>query len=341
MDRRSWLTGLLAAAGVCAGFGAAAEWVVEAPPTPAPVSALRQDGGEVYVNAGGWYRLRLCEDELVCREPAEPPAPDVEAAGIPDGTVAEADNDLGGVRRAWYIEPTDRYAHGALGDTIEAAALAVQDVNGRLTVVRVREGEVFEDIAPRIADFDDDGENDVLAIRSSVQAGAAIVVYRLAGGTLAEVAATQPIGRSNRWLNVAAIADLTGNRRLDIAIVKTPHTGGALEIVTLERSRLRPVDHMDGFSNHVFGSTELALSAVGDVNGDRIADLVLPSADRRALRLVSAARGKLREIAEVPLPGAVATAIGTLEQPDHPVFVVGLDDGRMVVVLFREEPAKR
>jgi len=112
--------------------------------------------------------------------------------------------------------------------------------------------------------------------------------------------------------------------------------------VKLDRARLRLVDRAEGFSNHVFGSTELGMSAVADVNGDRIEDLVLPSADRRALRMVSVARGRLRDIAEVPLPGPVTAAIGVLAPPEGgpPVFVVGLEDGRLMAVRLDEAAAK-
>lgn len=340
MFRRS-LPAVCAVASLCVASGAAAEWVASDVPLPAPVSAVRPVGDAVFVLADEWLALEFCEEGAICHAPGQPPERDVAPDGIPDGTVAEADDTLGGVRRAWYAEPTDRYQHGALGDMVEATALVVQDENGRLATVRTRDNAVFEDLEPRIADFNDDGDDEVLAIRSTQEAGAAIVVYRLVGGTLAEIGTTVPIGRAHRWLNVAGIADLTGDRQLEIAIVKTPHIGGTLEVVRLDRARLRLVDRADGFSNHVFGSTELGMSAIFDVNDDRIDDLVLPSADRTSLRMVSAARGRLRDIAEVPLPGAVATAIAVLANPEGgpPSFVFGLDDGRLTAVHFAEESA--
>ncbi len=85
--------------------------------------------------------------------------------------------------------------------------------------------------------------------------------------------------------------------------MRTPHIGGTLEIVTLDRRRFREVDSEKGFSNHVFGSTELGMSAVARINDDNIADLAVPDQDRRVLRFMTVAGGSLREIGRVPLDG--------------------------------------
>jgi hypothetical protein len=333
---RSQFRALVTLLGVVAAPAASAGWVAETVPTANPVAEVRQVGDAVFIRAGQWLSVGACDDGLVCKARQAPPEREAAPGGFPGGTVAEADNDNSGVRSAWFAEPTDRYAHGALGDPIEAGALVVQDVRGRRITVRLGSDEVFEDLEPRIADLTDNGENEVLAIRSTLSAGASVAAYRLVGGTLAEIAATPPIGRPNRWLNVAGIADFTGDRRVDIALVETPHIGGRLEIYTLRGARLKRVDRMDGFSNHVFASTELGMSAVADVNGDPIEDLVLPDAQRHALRMVSAAGGKLQELANVPLDGAVATAIGVVTSSERPVFVLGLEDGRLAAVTFKE-----
>ncbi len=309
---------------------AAAEWVATPVAAPDKVTEVRQDGDDVYAWAGNrWFLAAPCAEHIVCLEDGQPFERETDPDGIPDGLVATADGD--GITSAWYTEPTDRYPHGALGDKVEGGAMVVQDVFGRRASVQLGPDDVFEDIAPRIADFDGDGRNEVLAIRSSKRAGAAMVIYDLAGGTLIEVASTQPVGRPNRWLNVAGIADFTGNGQLDVAAVITPHIGGTLEVVTLDRRRFRTVDSEPGFSNHIFGSTELGMSAVARINGDGIADLAVPDAKRRALRFMTVAGGSLREIAHVSLDAAITTAIGTMRSAS-PAFVFGLDDGRLVVV---------
>jgi len=306
-----------------------AAWLVEDVHLPDAVEAVVQTPDGVFARAGEWNRVFSCEDALVCFEPAEPLLPEAAPDGIPGGSIATATSGEG-IQRAWYAEPTDRYPHGALGDAIEGGALVAEDLYGRDYLVRLGPTEVFEDMTPRIVDIDGDGSNEVVTIRSSVRAGAAVAVYGISGSRLIERAATEPIGRPNRWLNIAGIADFTGNGQLDIAIVKTPHIGGVLEILAWSRNELKVVDSAEGFSNHVFGSQDQGLSAVTSVDGDRIPDLVLPSAARNEMRMVTAASGKIRNIVTLPLPAQVVTTIGVLSKAPSPSFVTGLDDGSLV-----------
>ncbi len=330
----------LALFGGLAAGPALADWVAVPVETPAPMTEIRQVDDAVFARAGDtWFRLSLCDDQPVCLTPGQPPEPQPAPDGIPNGTVAYADGE--GISSAWYSEPTDRYPHGALGDKIEAGALVVQDVYGHRVTVTLPADQVFEDLTPRIADLDGDGRNEVLAIRSSLRAGAALVAYDLAGSSLIEIDSTPPVGQPNRWLNVAGIADFTGDRSLDIAAVRTPHIGGTLEIFTLDRRRFRVVDSEKGFSNHLFGSTETGMSAVARINDDNIADLALPDSDRRVLRMVTVAGGSLREIAHVSLDGAIVTAIGVLNAEDKPTFVLGLEDGRLLAISNVAPPSKK
>ena len=162
--------------------------------TPAPVTEIRQADDAVYAWAGDhWFEVSLCNDQPVCMTPGQPPEPQTAPDGIPNGTVAYAGGE--GITSAWYSEPTDRYPHGALGDKIEAGAMVVQDVYGHRVTVELPADQVFEDLTPRIADLDGDGRNEVLAIRSSLRAGAALVAYDLAGSSLIEINSTPPVGR--------------------------------------------------------------------------------------------------------------------------------------------------
>ncbi|MGI9400872.1 MAG: hypothetical protein ACR2O0_06425 [Rhizobiaceae bacterium] len=233
---------------------------------------------------------------------------------------------------AWYSYPTGRYRHGVLGDAIEAGALVVKLKNGRTITLRLPETQVFEDIAPRIADLDNDGRPEVVTILSSLNRGASIAVFGLSGNALVKIASTPFIGIPNRWLNIAGIASFTGNSAPEIAFVTTPHIGGRLGFLRYVPNTLLSFGGMAGFSNHVIGSPELRLSAIADVNDDGRPDLALPSADRMTLRIVGFTNSGFSEIGRARLPAPIDKAILTGENDGEPIFTVGLEDGSVYEV---------
>jgi hypothetical protein len=212
-----------------------------------------------------------------------------------------------------------------LGDAIEAGSLVVEDASGRRFEHVLPETHVFEDITPRIADLDGDGRSEIIAIRSSLRRGAAIAVLGSRDGELRLLDATPEIGRPNRWLNVAGIGDYRGRGSPIVAWVETPHIGGTLKMAVFRDGRLERVGAaMPGFSNHIIGSRELGMSATGDFTGDGVPDLALPSADRRAIVVVSKS-GQTR----IGLPGRVGQAIGGVSRK----LVTATDDGRLLAIV--------
>ena len=235
--------------------------------------------------------------------PAEPALPD---GGLPDGGLASIGS--GDIRRAWYTRPTARYPHGVLGDAIEAGGLKVETQTGEELEFVLPETHVFEDLTPRIVDLDGDGNNEVVTIRTSLIRGSAVAVYGLRDGALRLLDATPEIGRSSRWLNIVGIARYFGSELPLVVWVETPHIGGTLRMARFADGRLQILpEEKRGFSNHVNGSRELGLSATGDLDGDGIEDLVLPSSDRRSMVVMTARASDV-----ISLPGTIA----------HPVAIV-------------------
>jgi hypothetical protein len=291
-------------------------------PAPAKIERIVGADQDMLVLAGTqWMSLTECDGpSLICLKPAigpdaPSPAPD---GALPDGNIATASS--GDIRQAWYASPTNRYAHGVLGDAIEAGSLVVTDAAGELHEVALPEDQVFEDITPRIADLDGDGRNEVIAIRSSANGGAGIAIYGLVDGSLSLRGAGSENGRANRWLNFAGLLPRPDGG-LTIYGVRTPHIGG----------RLFSIEFRDGLvserndialdvSNHVIGSRELGLSAVGSFGG-RI-ELVLPSQDRRRLRFPLSSR------ADIGLPGPIDKAVILVDGR----IITAIETGRLFVI---------
>jgi len=246
--------------------------------------------------------------------------------GLPDGRVAKAQIERD-IAEAWYSEPTGRYAHGVLGDAIEAGSLKIRTNRGVVFTFRLPRTEVFEDITPRLADLDGDGTTEVITILSSRSGGGSVAVFGLVGNAFIKKAQSPFIGRSN----IAGIAGFSGSGGLEIAIVETPHLAGLFKLYFYDPNNdtLRTNMVVPGFSNHQIGSRELRLSALGFVDGDRRPDLVVPSLDRRTLYIVSPGRNGLKLLSRIELPARVDKAIGVEGQAGDLQLTVGLDDGKV------------
>ena len=243
--------------------------------------------------------------------------------GLPDGCVARGSGDI---RAAWYVLPTTRYSHGILGDAVEAGGLRVELANGGRLDLALPEDEVFEDRTPRLVDLDGDGRTEVVTIRSSLSRGASVAVFGIANGLLMERTSTPFIGRANRWLNIAGIADFLGRGDRQIAFVETPHIGGTLKIAAMNRGRLEVMGALSGFSNHAIGEREQRLALDVDLNGDGRIDLLLPNAARDEIHAVQFTPQPAR-IASIDPPGRVDALLGP--QGGERRARVQLDDGSL------------
>lgn len=289
---------------------------------PAPVDRISVSGKGFYLSSGGKaFAVTPCDKPGgICLNPAAalPEAEPAPEGALPDGRVATADR--GDIRQAWFAHPTGRYAHGVLGDAIEGGSLVAVTVSGAKREFKLPAKQVFEDITPRIADLDGDGRNEIIAIRSSKSGGAAVAIYGLSDGKLAEIGAGSENGRANRWLNIAGLLP-RADGGLTIYGVRTPHIGGRLFSLNYSGGRLLERNDIAGdVSNHIIGSRELGMSAVGQFGG-RI-ELVLPSQDRRRLRF------PLSDRPDIALPGPIDKAIILVGGK----LVTATADGRLLIV---------
>lgn len=217
--------------------------------------------------------------------------------------IAAASACAGSITSARYETPVDRYGHFALGRPHEYARVTATTDLGRKLTLELSEDEVFEDLAPRLVKLAADTPVEALVIISSRQSGARLALLGMEGHRLRITAQSAAIGTPMRWLNPVGIADMDGNGRNEIAAVITPHIGGTLKLYRRTGARLVEIAVLGGFSNHVYGSTELRLAL--PVRAARNTQLVVPDANRLALRVIEYRAGRLVEVGRCALPAAV------------------------------------
>lgn len=171
---------------------------------------------------------------------------------------------VGGGLQAYYAQPTTRYAHGVLGDTVEAGELVV--VGNSLSAapcgdrIVLPQDRVFEDVAPRLVDLDGDDYPEIIVVESQRAKGAQLAIYGYqqgSYGTLVKRAATPHIGTANRWLAPVGAADLDGDGFVEVAYVDRPHLAKTLRVWRFRDNRLEEVASLSGLTNHRIGERDI------------------------------------------------------------------------------------
>ena len=223
---------------------------------------------------------------------------------LPMSRAAHGDRDIS---VAWLAGATNRYSHGVLGDDLEASKLVVQLRDGSVLDFELAASRVFEDLQPRLADLDADGNDEIIVVESDVNRGASLAVFGVVGGELSRLAGTPFLGQPHRWLNPVGVGDFDGDGRLDIALVATPHIGGILRLYRYQKPTLEKFAEAYGVSTHSIGSTELELGAV--VPGWPRDRLLLPNQTHSELLLIEWTQSELRESARVKLPARLSSSV--------------------------------
>jgi hypothetical protein len=203
------------------------------------------------------------------------------AEPLPDGEITRF-----GAWSAQLTGPTTHYAHGALGDEIEASGFEVTHA-GKTMAFALDDAHVFEDLRVRLVQLDGDTTPEAVIIRSHLKQGAAIAVYDIGTAGITLQAESPDIGRANRWLNIAGFGDFTGRGGVEIAAVVMPHLSGSLRVYRLQGAQIVEVARLDGYTNHINGTRGLDLAKVADRDGDGVVDINLPRIGNGGMAVVT------------------------------------------------------
>jgi len=265
--------------------------------------------------------LALTEDQLVVGSAFG-------AAGwftdpLPDARVVETPGQV----LIALTGPTDRYAHGVLGDDLEASAITLRGVDG-VTSIDAGDVDVIEGTSALLVDLRGDARSpEIVVTVSNAEDGARLVAYDLDGEF---VAASEPIGQGYRWLHQVGAGPLGPDGETEIIAVRTPHIGGIVEAYRLVDDRLELVASQSGYSSHRLGSANLDMALLADADGDGRLDVVVPTQDMTALGVLARTADGFEEVASLPLDGTLATNVAATSDLDgNLVLAAGTDDGRL------------
>lgn len=210
----------------------------------------------------------------------------VSLAGLP---AVGAGNCPEPIRSASYEGETGRYPHGVLGDALEWDRLVVE-CGDRTLSVTLPEELVFEDLAPRLADLDGDGNPEVITVESHQRRGARLAVWGVDEDGFGRLADTPFIGTRFRWLAPVGAADLDGDGAVEIAYIDRPHLAKTLRVWRWTEGRLTEVATAQGFTNHRIGEGFIS-GGIRHCAGQP--EMVLASGDWTRLVAVTLSGGRL------------------------------------------------
>ncbi|MEP5758307.1 MAG: VCBS repeat-containing protein [Litoreibacter sp.] len=195
---------------------------------------------------------------------------------------------------ATYVDPTDRYQHGVLGDAIEWAGIEIILANGRALKITLPETRVFEDIAPRLFDIDNDGDHEIIVVETLNTEGAQLAIYDETG----KIAATPHIGMRNRWLAPIGAADLDADGYIEVAYIDRPHLTKMLRVWRFKDGTLTEISQQAGLTNHRIGETDIGGGIRHCENGPEIITATANWRHIVATRILPTGQLETREIGQ-------------------------------------------
>lgn len=276
-----------------------------------------------------WLRLRECDGGLCAGAMPRGPLPErLPGGGVVGTRLVKAKSPF---LEVWLADAVEREGTGVLPGPL-AGAVVGRDRKGRDHRFDLPLDEAIETVAPRLADLDGDGADEIIVTTVRAGAGGVLTVLTHRESGLA-ISWQSEAASPGVWRDAVAVADFDGDQIPEIATVTAGDEDGRLEIWRRDGNGYALAFSLKGFASHVPGTRTAGVAVATDMDGDGIADLVVPARDRRSLRVVSMAGGEIAEPYRIELPGEVVTAIGALavEGRKRPILVAGVAGGILVL----------
>ena len=215
-------------------------------------------------------------------------------------------------------------AEAPAGGGAGATGLVVVGVDGSVEVVATPPGEVLEGLGPAWVDLEGDGRPELATVVRSAAAGSRVVTFGLDGSRR-----VAPGGVGGIRLVGGTFLGPEGEREL----VAVRDGGGPPEVVWYrpgDGEGLEEVARLAGYRSDLEGTGDLDLAVLTDATGDGRADVVLPTADRRAIAVLArvAEPPGAVEAARLDLPGPLVTNVAAVGRLRRPLALgVGTADG--------------
>jgi hypothetical protein len=180
-------------------------------------------------------------------------------------------------------DPTDRYAHGVLGDDLEAGSITLvetQPIPRIETRISLPKNEVVEGISPIWVNVTGDSQKEIIVTVSDINSGAGIVIFDESGKCLAE---GPKMGQPYRWRQQIGYRDLGPDGEKELVVVRTPHIGGVVEYYQYRDGEWIIAAEFPGITSHSLGSRNLDMAAIGDFDADGVNELLLPNPELNEL----------------------------------------------------------